>query len=142
VQAHDGHRVEGDGARELVRSRGGGEPTVAEFWDGTYLPFAEKNLRHSTVHSYENLWERHLKPHFGDARLATYRSADATAFLSSLSARLGRNSVNHVRSLRNTPTKGGEIALRSKRTGCRKPAHDSFGPHGESVLWSHHADVR
>src|SRR5689334_9846774 len=53
-------------------------PTIAEFWDGTYLPFAEKNLRPSTVHSYEDLWDRHLKPHFGDARLATYRSSDAT----------------------------------------------------------------
>jgi hypothetical protein len=74
-------------------------PTVAEFWDGTYLPFAEKNLRPSTVHSYGDLGERHLQPHFGDARLATYRSSDATAFLTGLSAKLGRNSVNHVRSL-------------------------------------------
>jgi hypothetical protein len=37
-------------------------PTVAEFWDGTYLPFAEKNLRPSTVHSYGDLGERHLQP--------------------------------------------------------------------------------
>jgi integrase len=74
-------------------------PTVAEFWDGTYLPFAEKNLRPSTVHSYKDLWDRHIKPHFGDARLTTYKSSDATAFLTSLSSKLGRNSVNHVRSL-------------------------------------------
>jgi hypothetical protein len=73
-------------------------PTVAEYWGGTYLPFAEKNLRHSTVHSHEDLWDRHIKPHFGDARLGR-TGADATAFLTSLSARLGRNSVNHVRSL-------------------------------------------
>ncbi len=30
-------------------------PTIAAFWDGTYLSFAEKNLRPSTVHSYEDL---------------------------------------------------------------------------------------
>ncbi len=53
-------------------------PTVADFWDGTYLPFAEKNLRPSTIESYEDLWERHLKPHFGEARLTTYKSSDAT----------------------------------------------------------------
>jgi len=78
---------------------GAESPTIAEFWEGTYLPFAEKNLRPSTVHSYEDLWDRHIKPHFGDARLATYRSSDATAFLTSLSTKLGRNSVNHIRSL-------------------------------------------
>jgi integrase len=74
-------------------------PTVAEFWKGTYLPFAEKNLRRSTVHSYEDLWERYLRQHFGDARLATYKSSEATRFLTSLAEKLGKNSVNHVRSL-------------------------------------------
>ena len=74
-------------------------PTVAEFWDGTYLPFAEKNLRPSTVESYVDLWERHLRPHLGETRLTAYRSSDATSFLSSLTGRLNRNSLNHVRSL-------------------------------------------
>lgn len=74
-------------------------PTVAEFWTGTYLPFAEKHLRASTVSSYKDLWQRHLKPHLGSSRLADYRPARATAFLTKLSESLGRNALNHVRSL-------------------------------------------
>ena len=42
------------------------------------------NLRPSTVHSYEDLWDRHIKPYFGDARLSSYWNSDATAFLTSL----------------------------------------------------------
>ncbi len=96
-------------------------PTVAEFWDGTYLPFAEKNLRHSTLHSYEDLWERHLKPYFGDARLATYGSSDATAFLTSLSANLGRNSVNHVRSLMSGIFSRACALGKAERNRCARP---------------------
>ena len=33
---------------------------------------------------YEDLWDRHIKPYFGDARLASYGNSDATAFLTSL----------------------------------------------------------
>lgn len=76
-----------------------GSPTVAEFWTGTYLPFAEKHLRASTVSSYKDLWQRHLKPHFGSTRLSDYRPVRATAHLTKLSESLGRNALNHVRSL-------------------------------------------
>lgn len=79
--------------------KGGSSLTVSDFWTGTYLPFAEKNLRASTVDSYKDLWERHLCPHFNGTRLPDYKPATATAFLTSLSGRLGRNSLNHVRSL-------------------------------------------
>jgi integrase len=72
---------------------------VVQFWTATYLPFAEKNLRTSTVDSYRDLWERHLEPHFGSAQLSEYRASTATAFLTSLASKLGRNSLNHVRSL-------------------------------------------
>lgn len=74
-------------------------PTVSEFWEKIYLPFAEKNLRPSTVGSYKDLWARHLKPHFDGTRLGEYHSSDGTAFLTKLAERLGRNSLNHVRSL-------------------------------------------
>jgi hypothetical protein len=70
---------------------------VSEFWAGTYLPFAEKNLRLSTLDSYKDLWERHLKMHFDGTKLGEYRPATATAFLTKLAERLGRNSLNHVR---------------------------------------------
>ena len=74
-------------------------PTVSEFWDKTYLPFAEKHMRPSTVGSYKDLWTRHLKPHFDGTRLGEYKSSDATDFLTKLAERLSRNPLNHVRSL-------------------------------------------
>jgi integrase len=83
-----------------VNSNNGAEgATVSEFWAVTYLPFAEKNLRPSTVDSYKDLWERHLKLHFDGTKLDEYRPAIATAFLTKLAESLGRNSLNHVRSL-------------------------------------------
>jgi hypothetical protein len=74
-------------------------PTVSDFWESTYLPFAEQNLRPSTVYSYKDIWERHLQSQFNGARLSEYKPASATAFLTSLTKKLGRNLLNHVRSL-------------------------------------------
>jgi hypothetical protein len=37
----------------------------AQFWQRTYLPFITENLKPSSLHSYRQLWEQHLKPHFG-----------------------------------------------------------------------------
>lgn len=72
---------------------------VEQFWTDTYLPFAEKHLRTSTVESYKDLWQRHIKDHAGRTRLEDYRASHATAYLTGLSERLGRNSLAHVRSL-------------------------------------------
>jgi integrase len=73
--------------------------TVEAFWESTYLPFVEKNLRPSTIISYKDIWNRILKGHFGLQLLVEYRAHQATEFLSSLTDRLNRNSLNHVRSL-------------------------------------------
>lgn len=74
-------------------------PKAAEFWESVYLPHCERSLRPSTVHSYKDLWERFLKAHLGQVRLSEYKANNATEFLTSLSGRLGRNSLSHVRSL-------------------------------------------
>jgi len=73
--------------------------TVCEFWDKTYLPFIEANLRHSTVHGYKQIWEQHLKGHFGTTLFKDYRTASASLFLTSLAKTLGRHTVQHIRSL-------------------------------------------
>jgi integrase len=74
-------------------------PLASEFWLSVYLPHCERSLRPSTVHSYKDLWERFLKQHLGSTRLGEYKAHNATEFLTSLSGRLGRNSLSHVRSL-------------------------------------------
>ena len=35
------------------------DQTIAAFWEKTYLPFADENLRASTVHAYKEIWGQH-----------------------------------------------------------------------------------
>ena len=41
---------------------------IADFWDTVYFPHIKENLRHSTVKSYEKIWEKWLKAHFTEGR--------------------------------------------------------------------------
>jgi integrase len=75
------------------------DQTVAAFWEKTYLPFAQENLRHSTVHGYKQIWGQHLKAHFGDIALKDYKTPMASVFLTSLARKLGRHTIQHIRSL-------------------------------------------
>ncbi len=75
------------------------DQTVCQFWDTTYLPFIEENLRHSTVHGYKQLWAQHLKGHFGTTLLKDYRTASGSLFLTALAKTLGRHTLQHIRSL-------------------------------------------
>src|SRR5215472_12087993 len=51
----------------------GADLTVVKFWDDTYLPFITENLKPSTVQGYTQIWNQHLKPHFGEKTLREYR---------------------------------------------------------------------
>ena len=73
--------------------------TVADFWRNTYLPFVQENKRASTVYGYKKLWASNLQEHFGTRTLAEYRPVDGNKYLESLTKTLGRNSLQHVRSL-------------------------------------------
>ena len=73
--------------------------SVADFWDKTYLPFAEENLRHSTVHGYKQIWSQHLKSHFGQMLLKEYKTPTGSVYLTSLAKTLGRATIQHIRSL-------------------------------------------
>jgi len=92
-----------NGARGSVQK----DITVAEFWEGVYLPWAndinpkvgEPNLRPSTVAGYGQIWAQHLKEHFGSAELRKYETETATDFLTNLARTQGRNTIHHIRSL-------------------------------------------
>ncbi len=77
----------------------GDSTTVRQFWDRFYYPWVEKNLRASTAANYLDLYIRNLAPHFGETKLAEYRSVHATRWLSSLGDTMNRTSINHLRSL-------------------------------------------
>jgi integrase len=73
--------------------------TIRGFWESTYLPFVEQNLRRSTVITYKIIWNKTLKDHFGSNLLVEYRAHQATEFLSSLTSRFNRTSLTHIRAL-------------------------------------------
>jgi integrase len=75
------------------------DQTVVGFWKETYLPFAEGNLRASTVHGYKQIWGQHLEAHFGTTALRDYKTHMGSLFLTSLAKTLGRATIQHVRSL-------------------------------------------
>ncbi len=75
------------------------DQTVVAFWEKTYLPFAEGNLRASTVHGYKQIWSQHLIGHFGTTPLKDYKTHMGSLFLTSLAKKLGRATIQHIRSL-------------------------------------------
>jgi len=77
----------------------GSDMKVADFWEKTYLPFAEENLKPSTVAGYEQIWSQHLRLHFADRTLGEYKTHMGSQFLLSLTKTQGRRTLNHIRSL-------------------------------------------
>jgi integrase len=75
------------------------EVLIVDFWRDTYLPYIKEAKRGSTVHGYQKLWSGELEKHFAGRTLSEYRTHHGSEFLSSLTKRLGRNSLSHVRSL-------------------------------------------
>ena len=75
------------------------DQTIGAFWEKTYLPFAEENLRASTVHGYKQIWGQHLSVHFGTTALKDYKTHMGSLFLTSLAKKLGRATIQHIRSL-------------------------------------------
>ncbi len=71
---------------------------VADFWTGVYLPFAEKNLRHSTLHGYKQIWSQHLEKQFEGLTMRGYTTGMASRFLTGLAEKYSRRTLNHIRS--------------------------------------------
>jgi integrase len=72
---------------------------VSDFWDQRYLPFIKENMKTSTVTGYQQIWSQHLKDHFGEMTLQSYRTHVGSTFLLGLTKTQGRRTLNHIRSL-------------------------------------------
>jgi integrase len=72
---------------------------IADFWEQRYLPFAETTLKAGTVRGYRQIWRQHLKAHFADMSLQSYRTHLGSQFLLGLTKTQGRRTLNHIRSL-------------------------------------------
>jgi integrase len=77
----------------------GSDLSVVDFWESTYLPFVKENKKPSTVTGYLQIWNQHLRAHFGKITLREYKTATASIFLGSLTKKQGRSTLNHIRSL-------------------------------------------
>ena len=78
--------------------------SVVDFWERVYLPYCEKEwkgtgMRTSTVMGYKQVWNQHLKNHFGTFTLQKYTADNARRFLSSLNTKQGKNTLKHIRAL-------------------------------------------
>lgn len=77
---------------------------ITEFWEHRYLPYCEKEwkgtgMRSSTVRGFKQVWNQHLKKHFGTITLQEYTADMARRFLSGLKTKQGKNTLKHIRAL-------------------------------------------
>jgi integrase len=72
---------------------------VVDFWDNVYLPFIEStnNLKPSTVHGYRQVWNQHLKLHFGTLNLTDYKTHQMSTFLTGLAKTLRPRTLNSIK---------------------------------------------
>jgi integrase len=73
--------------------------SIVSFWEETYLPFIKQEMRPATVYGYSQIWEQHLKAHFGTMTLREYRPRLGSQFLTELKRKYGRRTLAHIRSL-------------------------------------------
>jgi integrase len=71
---------------------------VVEFWDKIYWDFIKDgNLKPSTLHGYRQIWNQHLKAHFGAMNLSDYKTATMTNFLTGLAKKLRPRTLDRIK---------------------------------------------
>jgi integrase len=75
------------------------ELTIAAFWEHTYWPFVVEHLKPSTQWGYNQVWNQHLKEHFGNMTLREYRKGMGSLFLTNLSKKYAQRTVQHIKNL-------------------------------------------
>lgn len=76
--------------------------TIVGLWEDEkhgYSKFVQDNLKPSTQHGYKQVWDQHLKGHFGKTRLRDYKTSMGSLFLTALAKDYGKRTVQNVRSL-------------------------------------------
>lgn len=95
---------------------------VADFWEQRYLPYCEEVIKltgeprkkPSTIRGYKQVWEQHLKAHFGNLTLRQYEPHRGTQFLQSLTGSCGKNTLKHIKALASSIFKRAVIEQRIK----------------------------
>jgi integrase len=115
--------------RPLNEGRCAPESTLAvsEYGDNHFFPYAQRELKPSTVYGYRGLWRMYLKPRLGEIALRDFRCVDATNILAAIHSdhELSRKSLRHCKALLST------VFTHAKRAGVldgENPAMDAGIP--------------
>ena len=81
--------------------------SIAAFWEQRYLPYNEEILpitglprkKLSTMRGYKQIWNQHLKAHFGTMTLQEYEPRMGTRFLDGLTGTQNKNTLRHIKAL-------------------------------------------
>lgn len=84
-----------------------GEMRIVAFWEQHYLPYIEAVVpltkqprrKASTVRGFKQIWNQHLKSHFGATTLKDYEPAMGKRFLRSLTGTQGKTTLKHIKAL-------------------------------------------
>jgi integrase len=82
------------------------DTSIVDFWEHTYLPHLQSEVKPSTLNGYKKVWKTHLSGEFAGKTLKAYRTGMGTAFLTKLAKNgnngekpLGSHAIAHVKSL-------------------------------------------
>lgn len=73
--------------------------TIASFFNWTYYRFIKRNLKPSTVQAYAQIWNQHLKAHFGNGLLRDYRTPQMSNFITQQAKTLRPRTLQHIKFL-------------------------------------------
>ena len=77
---------------------------IIEYAEGFYFPFAESELKASTVHGYKGIWRMYLRSRLGSVSLLDFTCGQACKLLTDIFRvhRLSRKSLRHCKGLLQT----------------------------------------
>lgn len=86
--------------------------TIVKYVEEFYFPYAETELKPSTVHGYRGIWRMYLKPRLGNIVLRDFTCGQATKLLTAIHGehKLSKKSLRHCKGLLQT------IFTHAKRT--------------------------
>ena len=90
-----------------------GTLTVADYFSKFFLPFAEHELKPSTVSGYRSLWRMYVQEQIGKITLRNFRCVDANNIIAAIHRKhgLSRKSLRHCKGLLST------VFTHAKRNG-------------------------
>jgi hypothetical protein len=80
---------------------------VVTFWETRYLPYIEAVVpltgmprrKPSTTRGFRQIWNQHLRQHFGECALRDYEPAMGKRFLRTLTSTQGKTTLKHIKAL-------------------------------------------